>query len=110
MSTTRTEGHGSLICTTLVVRSGEMIEAEVAGEIVALDIDRGFYYGLNKVGSRVWRLIGSPIPITDICAKLRKEYEVDAAICEQQVLDLLEGLRTEGLVKALDPNVVSTSG
>ena len=76
-----------------VVRGKGLIEAEVDGELVALHIDKGICYGLNKVGSRVWQLIENPAKIGDVCAALTSEFDGDAATCEREVLDLLEELR-----------------
>jgi hypothetical protein len=81
-----------------VVRSGDLIDAEIENEIVALSIEKGNCYGLNVVGSRIWRLLADPIRISDICAKLLAEYKVEPRTCERQVLDLLEELRAEGLI------------
>ena len=83
---------------TVVVRSDGLIEAEIENEIVALSIEKGTCYGLNRVGSRIWRLLAGPICINDICAKLLGEYKVEPDVCERQVLDLLEELRAEGLI------------
>jgi hypothetical protein len=84
--------------TTMVVRSDCLIEAEIENEIVALSIEKGTCYGLNLVGSRIWRLLGDPIRIIDICEKLLAEYKVEPSTCKSQVLDLLEELRAEGLI------------
>ena len=81
-----------------VKRSDGFIHAEVDHEVVALNIDRGTCYGLNPIGSRIWKIIEDPVTIADICSRLMAEYDVDAATCERQVLDLLEELRSEGLV------------
>ena len=78
------------------------IEAEIDEEIVALSVERGTCYGMNRVGSRIWHLIAKPIRISDLCAALVAAYRVDPAVCERQVLDLLEGLRAEGLVAMLE--------
>jgi hypothetical protein len=90
--------NAPLLSSDVVVRGDGLIEAEVDGEVVALHIDKGTCYGLNKVGSRVWQLVAAPTPIRDICATLVSEYQVDPTTCERQVLDLLEELRAEGLV------------
>jgi hypothetical protein len=82
----------------MVVRTTGMLDAEVDGEIVALNIEKGTCYGLNPVGSRVWKLLAAPIRIGDICTKLLDEYKVESDVCERQVLDLLEELRAEGLI------------
>ena len=83
---------------TLVVRNDGLMEAEVANEIVALNVEKGTCYGLNPVGSRIWKLIAVPIRIGDICAKLLAEYKVEPRDCERQVVELLEELRAEGLI------------
>jgi hypothetical protein len=87
---------------TVVVRSSGFIEAEIDHEIVTLSIESGVCHGLNRVGSRIWQLLGAPIKIGDICATLLNEYNVEPADCEQQVLDLLEQLRTEGMIQTAD--------
>jgi hypothetical protein len=82
----------------VVVRNSNLIDAEIDNEIVALKIESGACYGLNRVGSRVWGLIATPSRVSDICATLLNEYEVESHACERQVLDLLEELRAEGLI------------
>jgi hypothetical protein len=91
----------ALSTANIVSRNGAVIEAEIDGEVVALNIDSGNCYGLNAVGSRVWNLIAAPTRISDICAQLVTEYQVHADTCEQQVMDLLEELRAEGLISTL---------
>ena len=86
---------------TVLARSDGFIEAEIDNEIVALSIERGTCYGLNRVGSRIWNLLATPTRISDISATLLREYRVDPTVCERQVLDLLEELRAEGLIAIL---------
>ena len=81
-----------------MARNTGLLEADVDGEVVALNVDTGNCYGLNRVGSRVWQLLAAPVAIDDICAKLLTEYAVDHGTCERQVLELLEELRAEGIV------------
>ena len=94
---------GPLTIAASVVRSAGVVEADVNGEVVVLHIEKGSCYGLNRIGSRVWQLALSPVRIADICASLEQEYEVVPATCEEDVLALLEGLRTEGLIDQISP-------
>ena len=77
-------------------------KAEIDDEIVALSIEQGTCYGMNQVCSRIWTLLAKPIRICDLCAALLAAYRVDPDVCERQVLDLLEGLRAEGLVAMVE--------
>ena len=87
---------------SVVARSDGLIQTESDGEVVALSIERGCCYGLNRVGSRIWNLLARPSRIGEVCATLLTEYSVDSEVCERQVLDLLEELRSEGLIAAIE--------
>lgn len=84
---------------SVVQRADGFVTAEVDNEVAMLSIEQGKCYGLNKVGSQVWNLIGDPKRVGDICENLLGKFQVERAVCEQQVLDLLEELRAEGLVR-----------
>jgi hypothetical protein len=83
---------------TFVARCEGFVEAEVDQEIVALSVEHGTCYGLNRVGSRIWQLLATPTRVADLCATLVDEYDVDVDVCGPQVLDLLEELRAEGMI------------
>jgi Coenzyme PQQ synthesis protein D (PqqD) len=87
---------------TVVARRDGLVEAEIDDEILALSIEQGVCYGMNRVGSRIWKLLAKPTRICDLCATLLAAYRVDPDACERQVLDLLEELRSEGLIVALE--------
>jgi hypothetical protein len=88
--------------TTVVACRDGFVESEIDGEILALSIEQGNCYGLNQVGSRIWKLLENPIRICDLSAALLAAYRVDQDVCERQVLDLLEELRGEGLIATLE--------
>jgi hypothetical protein len=86
----------------VVTRTVGFVEAVVDEDIVALNVERGTCYGLDRAGSRIWKLLGTPIPIDDLCATLLAEYEVQPEVCKREVLALLEDLRAEGMITTLD--------
>ncbi len=87
--------------TVVACRDG-FIEAEIDEEILALSIEHGTCYGMNRVSSRIWNLVAKPIRICDLCAALLAVYRVNPEVCERQVLDLLEELRAEGLIATVE--------
>lgn len=88
---------------TFVVRAAGFASAEVDGEVVALSMDKGMCYGLNRVGSRIWRELFSPIAVADLCERLLREYLVDRETCEREVIALLRELCAEGLIETRAP-------
>ena len=87
---------------SVVSQKAGFIEAEIEGEVVALNLETGTCYGLNQVGSRIWHMLATSPRVSDICEALRAEYSVDSDDCERQVLDLLEDLYTEGLIAPIE--------
>ena len=90
------------LSTKVVARNNDFIEAAVDDEILALSIEHNTCYGMNRIASRIWTLLTSPIRISDLCAALLETYKVDPDVCERQVLDLLEEFRAEGLIAILE--------
>jgi hypothetical protein len=83
----------------LVRRTGEMIETEVDGELVALHVDNGTCYGFNGTATRIWSMIEEPKRLSELKEELLREFDVDPATCEAQLKDLLDELAADGLVE-----------
>ncbi|MGZ9098241.1 MAG: PqqD family peptide modification chaperone [Brevundimonas sp.] len=83
----------------MITRSGDLLTTEVDGELLAMSIENGACYGLNRIGSRIWQLVEQPCTVDNLCARLVEEFEVDAEICRTEVLALLADLRTEKLIQ-----------
>jgi hypothetical protein len=66
--------------------------------VVLLSLDRGAYYQLNGVGSRIWELAETPIPLSRVVDRLLAEFEVSRAECEACVLEFVRTLCREGLI------------
>jgi hypothetical protein len=76
--------------TTLLSRSPTVITAQVLDEIVMMNIDRGRYFGLDDIGSDIWRRIEPPRSFADLVDGLAADYNADRAIIAADVRALLE--------------------
>jgi hypothetical protein len=72
---------------------------EIDGESVLVNLDKGQYYGLNDVGTRLYQLLTNSPSVGAALDQALAEYGVDAATLERDALDLLERLAAEGLVE-----------
>jgi hypothetical protein len=82
----------------LVRNDAELLTTVVDGELSGMSVEQGACYGLNGVGTRIWELLAEPRSIASLCEQLVSEYDVDADRCLNEVLELVEELRAEGLV------------
>lgn len=82
----------------LVRRNGGLIEAEVDGELIGLEVEQGVCYGFNGTATRIWALIEEPRKISDIRDVLLAEYDVNAETCERDLGSVLAELEANGLI------------
>lgn len=81
----------------------EQLSCALGDESAILNLRNTVYYGLDPVGTRIWNLLQQPIGVRELRDRLMDEYEVDADQCEDDLLSLLETMRTEGLILVEDP-------
>ena len=80
-----------------VAASDDAVFREMDGESVLLNLETGMYFGLDEVGTRVWRLAADDGSLRAIRERLLEEYDADAATIERDLLALAEALVSKGL-------------
>jgi hypothetical protein len=89
----------ALTISSVVVQSREPVAVEVERSVVMMSIAREKYYGLEGAGSRIWKLLETPRQVSELCAALQREFDVDDAECRRDVLEFLTSMVIEGLVE-----------
>jgi hypothetical protein len=87
---------------SLVVATTDQLSSELGGEAVILHMGRGVYFGLDEVGTRIWGLVQTRKRVSDLCAALQSEYDVEAQRCQDAVLTLLAEMSDAGLIEVTD--------
>lgn len=81
-----------------VIPEREVAWRRVDDEVLVLQVRTGYYYSLNGTGALVWEALAKGEAVPRICARLRREYAVAAAVAERDVSALLADLAAEGLL------------
>jgi hypothetical protein len=84
---------------SIVNAAPEQVSCPLGDEAAILNLKNTVYYGLNPVGARVWTLLQQPRSISELRDTLLDEYDVDAGRCESDLLELLEKMKSEGLIQ-----------
>lgn len=72
---------------------------KVGDETVLLDLNAGFYFGLNPVGSRMWELLVATKKPASVLATLREEYDVASEVLERDLANLIRDLAEKKLIE-----------
>lgn len=87
-----------------VVVTTDQLSTRLGDEIVILGTRDSVYYGLSRVGARIWDLLQTPRTVDEIVALIVAEYEVSAAKAERDLHRLLAELQERGLVAITPPS------
>jgi len=87
----------------IVVVADEVLSSDLGTEHVLLNLRDGTYYGLENVGSHIWKLVQKPISVAEICNAIVETHEVDEGRCRRDVVNLLGELLKRRLVELLAP-------
>ena len=89
----------SLSSQSVVTITKDQVSCSLGSESAILNAKRGIYYGLDPIGTEVWKLLQKPCKVADIHEFLLREYDVESERCERDLLGLLEDLLREGLIE-----------
>ena len=83
---------------TVINKNLEIDDTDLDGEKVMMNLDKGEYFMMNEVGSRIWEIISEPINVKEIISTLRNEYEVDEETCKDTIIEFLGRLDNADLI------------
>jgi hypothetical protein len=83
---------------TRLQRRPGLLFNEIDGEVVMLSIENSEYYGMDKVGSRIWALLEQPISFKQLVDQLLEEYEVPEEKCREDTLAFVQNLTDKKLI------------
>jgi hypothetical protein len=85
--------------TTIISRSPSVVTAEIDGEVVMMSIAQGQYFGLDDIGSDIWKRLDPPCAFADLIERLAADYDADRASIAADVRALLENMAADDVVR-----------
>lgn len=87
---------------TRIVRNEELPTGEIDGELVALDLDRGDCFGLDRVGAAIWGLAAEPRSVGEIAEALVETHDVERSQCVADLLPFIDDMIEAGLLRRVN--------
>jgi hypothetical protein len=76
----------------------EIMQSKIDEDVVMLDIDTGFYFGLDAVGSTIWSHLSHPISFEELIVRLMSKYDIDRETCETETRLFLKQLLEKNII------------
>jgi len=88
-----------IVDSTMISRSPSVLAAEVSGETVMMSIEKGHYFGLDDIGSDIWKRIEPPCTFAALIDGLAAAYDADRVTIAADVRLLLVGMVAQDVVR-----------
>ena len=80
-----------------VSASPHQVYTTLGNESVVLELQGSTYFGINDVGTTVWKFLQQPRQVTEVINHIVEHYEVSADLAETEILSFLQELVDKGL-------------
>jgi hypothetical protein len=77
---------------TVVCKNDDIFSGAIDDEMVAINIENGKYYQMNRTGSRLLSLLDRPSSIRELCEKVIGSYKVDPDVLNEEVLEFMQDM------------------
>ena len=88
-----------IVGSTIVSRSPSVLTSEIDGKVVMMSIEQEHFFGLDDIGSDIWKRIEPPCAFADLIQPLSADYDADRAKIAADVRALLESMAARDAVR-----------
>ena len=83
------------------IQNKKIIQSKIGEEVVMMDMDSGFYFGLNSVASTIWSKLENQITFAALVEELINLYAVERSVCVRDTQELLEQLLEKNIIRVV---------
>ena len=84
------------------VQSKQVVQSKIDDEVVMMDIESGFYFGLNSVASIIWELLKDGKTVDELADYLITEYDVSREQCLEETDILIKKMLDLKVIRCLE--------
>lgn len=84
----------------MISQTGNALSTEIDGEAVLIGLESGRYFGLDSIGTEIWKRIEQPCRLDRLCADLAEAFEGDPAVIAAETRAFLALLVERDLARA----------
>lgn len=78
--------------------------SSIDDEVVMFSEEKGEFFALNNVASKIWEIIAKPTKTSMIVEQLMLDFEVDEKTCLNQTIDFLLSMKEKSLIRVAKNN------
>ena len=81
------------------IQNKTIVQSQIGEEVVMLDMESGFYFGLNSVASVIWGMLKEEIGFEQLIDQLMAQFDVERSLCEADTQELLDQMLEKNIIR-----------
>ncbi len=82
----------------VLVRRSDVLMASISGQAVLMSVQKGVYFGLDMIGTEIWRRLETPIAVSSLIELLIAAFDGEADEIRRDVVRFLDALAEAELI------------
>ena len=87
---------------TTIKRAEIIVSSELTDETVMMNVEKGSYYGLDDIETKLWQIVETPTSVSALCDSLLSNYDISREQGEADVLTFVNELHAEGIIEVVE--------
>jgi len=80
------------------IQNKSVVQSWIGEEVVMLDIESGYYFGLNPMAVKIWEMMSIPIDFDNLINELIQNFNVERNTCINDTTELLKNMLDRKLI------------
>ncbi|MFN5480234.1 MAG: PqqD family protein [Chitinophagaceae bacterium] len=80
------------------IQNRNVMQSAIGDEVVMLEPETGYYFGLNSVAAVIWDELKNPKNIEELVEVLLTRFEIDRGTCLEQTRELVSTMLDKGVI------------
>jgi len=82
-------------------KTDNFVESDIEGQAVMMSIESGKYFGMDEIGTEIWKLIDKNYNYGEMINYLLEGYDIDETTCEGDSAEFIERLLKYRLIEII---------
>lgn len=89
----------SVLSGMYLIRNQQLFSTEIDNDLVMMDVDQGYYFGLNETAKMIWELLETPTVYQDVVSALVTRYKVEETECVSDIDTFIQDMLKYRLIE-----------
>lgn len=80
-------------------QNSNIIVSYIDNEVILMNLENGFFFGLNATASEIWKLLDKAASINELYSNLKKKFHIERCIYESDMEEVFKCMIDNDIIR-----------